>query len=340
MGIAPPLGAVMKRLLALLALTVATTASLSAQDGRVHVLIVTGLGGGPAEGRKFIAAGSVVHETARSRWGVADSSLIFLAERPADEPSRISGRSTREEIGERLLRLSRRVAPGDVLLVMLVGHGSGEGRESRVNLPGPDPTVTDWASWLDGFAQQTVVMIVAASGSGDMLPLLSAPNRVVMTATKSASERNASVFAGHMAQGLGSGQADADQDGVVSALEAFRFAKAAVARGYEADKKLQTEHAMLDDNGDRMGSAEPGVSPSLDGGLAQRVTFQRRAESTDPRIVALVAERRALEAQLAELRARKATMDSIAYARDLERLLLEIAARTRAIRLIEQGARP
>jgi len=330
----------MRVLLALLALASVSAAPLPAQEGRVHVLIVTGLGGEPAEGRRFLAAGSVVHETARSRWGVADSSLIFLAERPADEPSRISGRSTREEIGERLLRLSRRVAPGDVLLVMLIGHGSGEGRESRVNLPGPDPAASDWVGWLDGFAQQTVVMIVAASGSGDMLPVLSAPNRVVMTATKSASERNASIFAGHMAQGLGSGQADADQDGVVSALEAFRFAKAGVARTYEADKKLQTEHAMLDDNGDRLGSAEPGVPPSLDGALAQRVTFQRRAESTDPRIVALVAERRALEAQLAELRARKATTDSLVYERDLERLLLEIAARTRAIRLIEQGARP
>lgn len=330
----------MRPLLALLVLAALAVPPLAAQDGRVHVLIVSGLGGEPAEGRKFLAAGAVVHETARSRWGVADSSLIFLAERPADEPGRIVGRSTREEIGEQILRLSRRVAPGDVLLVLLIGHGSGEGRESRVNLPGPDPSVTDWANWLDGFAQQTVVMVVAASGSGDMLSLLSAPNRVVMTATKSASERNASIFAGHLAQGLGSGQADADQDGAVSALEAFRFATAAVARSYESEKKLQTEHAMLDDNGDRLGSAEPGASPSLDGALAQRVTFQRRAESTDPRIVALVAERRGLEAQLAELRARKATTDSVAYARDLERLLLEIAARTRAIRQIEQGARP
>lgn len=330
----------MRALLALLALTSVVAAPLSAQEGRVHVLIVTGLGGEPAEGRRFLAAGSVVHETARARWGVADSSLIFLAERPTDEPSRISGRSTRQEIAASMLRLSRRVAPGDVLLVMLIGHGSGEGRESRVNLPGPDPAASEWVSWLDGFVQQSVVVVVAASGSGDMLSVLSGPNRVVMTATKSASERNASVFAGHMAQGLGSGQADADQDGAVSALEAFRFAKVAVARNYEADKKLLTEHAMLDDNGDRLGSAEPGSPPSLDGGLAQRLTFQRRAESSDPRIVALVAERRALEGQLAELRARKATTDSLAYARDLERLLLEIATRTRAIRLIEQGARP
>ena len=335
MGPAPPLGAVVRRLALLLLL--AWVAPLAAQDGRVHVLLVTGLGGEPAEGRAFVEAATQIHETARARWGVADSSLIFLAERPAEDSARISGRSTREEIAAAMLRLSRRAAAGDVLLVVVIGHGSGEGAESRVNLPGPDPTAAEWNLWLSGFAQQTVVAIVAASGSGDFLPQLSGVNRVVMTATKSPSERNASIFASRISRALSSGDADADKDGAVSALEAYRFAKAAVARAYDDDKKLLTEHAQLDDNGDKLGSVDPGVAPSLDGALAGRTTFQRRAESTDPRIVALIAERRALEAQLSALRARKASTDSTVYERDLENLLLEIAKRTRAIRQIEQG---
>lgn len=314
------------------------TAPLMAQQtGRVHVLLVTGLGGEPAVGRGFVEAASLIHDNAKTRWGVDDSSLIFLAERPADEPTRIAGRSTREEIEGALLRLSRRAAPGDVLLLVVVGHGSGEDALSRVNLPGADPTAADWASWLSGFTRQTVVAIIAASGSGDFLPVLSGPNRVVMTATKSATERNASLFAREIARGLTSPAADADQDGAVSALEAFRFAKTAVARDYEDDKRLLTEHAMLDDNGDRVGSADPGTPPALDGSLAQRITFQRRAASSDPRVVALVAERRVFEEQLAALTERKASMDPDAYAKELERLLLEIATRTRAIRAIEQG---
>jgi hypothetical protein len=52
-------------------------------------------------------------------------------------------------------------------------------------------------------------------------------------------------------------------------------------------------------------------------------------------VAALLAERQALEAQVADLRSRKDGMDSTAYARELERLLLEIAARTRAIRAAE-----
>jgi hypothetical protein len=324
----------------LLLLVLAGASPVAAQDGRVHVLLVTGIGGEPAEGNAFVDAALQIRETARLRWGVADSSLIFLTERPAEDSARMNGRSTREEIGASIGRLSRRVAAGDVVLVVVIGHGSGEGAESRVNLPGPDPTAAEWNQWLSGFADQTVVAIIAASGSGDFLPVLSAKNRVVVTATKSPSERNASIFASRIARGLTSGDADADKDGVVSALEAYRFAKASVTRAYEDDKKLLTEHAQLDDNGDKAGSADPGVAPSLDGTLAGRITFQRRAESTDPRIVALVAERRALEAQLSALRARKATSDSTAYERDLEALLLEIAKRTRAIRLIEQGGTP
>lgn len=328
----------MKQLMAFLLLTMA--APVAAQDGRVHVLLVTGLGGEPAEARAFNEAATLIHETARARWGVADSSLIFLAEQPTDDPTRIAGRSTREEIASAMLRLSRRVAPGDVLLLVVIGHGSGEGAASRVNLPGPDPTAGEWSQWLAGFAQQSVVAIIAASGSGDFLPELSAANRVVITATRSPSERNTSIFASRIARGLSSGDADADKDGAVSALEAYRFARTAVVRAYDDDKKLLTEHAQLDDNGDRLGSAEPGVAPALDGALATRITFQRRAESRDPRVVALVAERRALETQLAALRARKATTDSTVYERDLETLLLEIAKRTRAIRQIEQGGPP
>lgn len=327
-----------RRLVLFLMLGVVCDAPLVAQQsGRVHVLLVSGLGGEPAAGREFVAAASLIHDTAKSRWGVEDSSLIFLAERVADEPSRIGARSTREEIEGAFLRLSRRAVAGDVVLLVVIGHGSGEAAGSRVNLPGADPTAADWATWLSGFTRQTVVAIIAASGSGDFLPALSGPNRVVMTATKSPSERNASLFAREIAKGLTSPAADADQDGVISALEAFRFAKAAVARDYEDDKRLLTEHAMLDDNGDRQGSAEPGVSPALDGALAQRTTFQRSAVSSDPRIVALIAERRVFEEQLAALTERKATMDAAAYAMELERLLLEIATRSRAIRAIEQG---
>jgi hypothetical protein len=132
-------------------------------------------------------------------------------------------------------------------------------------------------------------------------------------------ERNESAFGEQFSNGLTSDAADADKDGRVTVLEAFTFARQGVARYYEAKSQLATEHAQL----------------SGDSAVARTIAFGTAPAPTDPRIAALFAERRALEGQVDQLRRRKATMDSTAYERELERLLLEIATRTAAIRATE-----
>ncbi len=298
----------------------ASASPLAAQ--RTHVLIVTGLGGEPQFSQSFVAQGAALFELARTQWRVADSSLVWLGEDPALDKARIRGRATREAVGAAFLALSNRVGAGDALVVMLIGHGSGEGANSRVNLPGADPTAADYAGWIAGFPRQTVVFVNASSASGDFVPALRGTGRVIVTATKSPYERNETVFATHFVRGLTSGEADADKDARVSVLEAFTFATREVARAYETGKKMLTEHALLSDST-----------------LAARTAFGgATAASDDPRVVALVAERRALEEQLAALRARKDTMAADAYERDLELLLVAIAEKSQAIRAA--GGRP
>lgn len=282
-----------------------------AQAQRTHVLFVSGLSGAPQFKTQFTQAANTLREVARSRWGVNDSSLLVLTE----DSSSTSRRSTREHVADAFLRLSRRVQPGDVLLVLLAGHGSGEGPGSRVNLPGPDATATEYAAWLQPFAAQQVVFINTATGSGDFVPVLSAPGRVVITATKSAFEKNESEFLRHFVRGLEGGEADGDKDGRLSVLEAFRYARREVQQSYERGKRLLTEHAL--------------VSDSL---VAARITFGQRAAAADPRIAQLMAERQALESQVAALRSRKASMEAAAYEAELERLLLAIAEKSAAIK--------
>jgi hypothetical protein len=300
-------------LVALVALGMSPPAVAHAQQ--THVLVVTGLAGEPQYRAPFLEAAATLADSARKRWGVADSSLIVLGEDPAADPKHITGKSTREEVAQAFLRLSRRVAPGDVVLVFLNGHGAGEGPGSRVNVTGPDPTAAEYAAWLSGFARQTVVFVNAASGSGDFVPVIAAKGRVVVTASKTGIERNESIFARPFVRGLTGTEADADKDGRVSVFEAFDFAKKEVARAYDADKKMLTEHAVLSDSA-----------------LARTVSFGAPRGSSDPRIAALVAERQVLESQVAALRARKATTDSTAYETELERLLLLLAEKSQAIR--------
>jgi hypothetical protein len=244
---------------------------------------------------------------------VSDSSLIVLAEDSVGV--RRARRATRDEIARSFARLSQRVAPGDVLLVFLEGHGSGEGAGSRVSLPGPDATAADFAGWLAGFTRQSVVFVNAASGSGDFVGVLARPGRIVVTSTRTGMERNETTFAAPFVRGLTGTEADADKDGRVSVLEAFAFAKKEVERAYEADNRMLTEHAVLSDTA-----------------LARTVAFGGARPSADPRVAALVAERQALESQVAALRARKDSLDGATYERELERLLLLIAEKSQAIR--------
>ena len=293
------------------ALLLAAAAPASAQQ--VHVLIVTGLSGDKAHRTTFDSTAFALADTAKAKWGVADSSLVLLGEEA--DGKRYRARATKDEVQQAIIRLSKRMSPGDMLLVFLNGHGAGEGPGSRVNLPGPDPTAADYAAWLSPITRQRVVFVNAASGSGDFVPVLAGQNRVVVSATKTAIERNESIFAPLFVRGLTGGEADADKDDRVSVYEAFDYAKKEVARKYDNDKKLLTEHAVVSDTV-----------------LARTVAFGGARGSNDPRVMALIAARQVAESEVAALRARKASMDSTAYERELERLLIQVAEKTRAIR--------
>jgi hypothetical protein len=288
------------------------------QEPRTHVLLVTGLSGEAKFARAFDSSAALIFDAAKSRWGATDSSLVYLGEDPARDPARIQARGTRDAIAARLAGLARRSAPGDLVFLMLVGHGSGEGAQSRFNLPGPDFTAADLAGWLKSFEGRTVVVVNASSASGDFLAQLAGPGRVVITATKSAMQRNEVTFPGYFAQALTTQAGDADKDGRISLLEAFTWARTEVARGYERRNLLATEQPQLTDSV-----------------LARTVAFGMVAAPSDPKVAALWKERRDLEAQVDALRRRKTAMDSTAYQKELERLLLEIATRTAAIRAAE-----
>lgn len=314
---------ILRRLALVAALACAWLTPRAAEAQRVHVLAVSGLSGEPAYRLLFESAVATLVDSARARWRVSDSSLFVLTEDTSTTRLHATGRSTKDEIGKSFLKLSHRVAAGDIVFVFLIGHGSGEGTESRVSLPGPDATAADFAGWLAGFPRQTVVLVNAASGSGDFVGALAGPRRVIVTATRTALERNESRFATPFVRGLTTGEADADKDGRVSVLEAFAYAKKEVARVYETDNKMLTEHASLSDSA-----------------LARSVSFgAQRGQSAplDPRAASLVAERSELEAKVAALRGRKDSMTPAAYEAELERLLVQVAEKSQAIRALSAG---
>lgn len=304
----------------------------------IHLLVVTGLSGEPAYAKRFAEHAGQLVEAAVRRWGAAPEAVTWLAEDPGADPARIGGRATRDAVLDAIARIGGRAAPDDVVLVVLLGHGSQQGSEARLSLPGPDLTAGDLAAALGALTRQTVVVVNAASASGDFLAPLSGARRVIVTATRSGFERNATIFGEHFVRGLAAGEADTDKDGRVSVAEAFVFARGEVARRFEAERRLLTEHAQLDDNGDGKGTQDLAAAGAADGALARAVAFalSPAAAAADPRAQPLLAERRRLERLVAELRQRKGAMDSTAYERELERLLVALAEANRALRALER----
>ena len=332
----------------MLAATLAMAPDVSrAQSGRVRVLIVTGVAGEPQYADQFFTQATTMIDALKTRFGVPDSDVVYLAENPARDAAKIKAASTKENIERELSALGARSKTGDVLFVMLIGHGNGDGTTSKFAIPGPDITANDFARVLDGIGGPTIAVVNAASASGGFVAALSGPNRVIVTATKSDMERNETRFATYFIQAYSSDVADTDKDGRVSVLEAFDYARREVARAYESEHHLLTEHAQLDDNGDKKGTAAPDAK-SADGSFARRVFLGGKAgsvaaaahaASNDPRVAALEREKDSIEAKLDSLRRRKASMDSTAYEKALEDLLVQLAEKNKAIR-DATGGRP
>jgi hypothetical protein len=316
----------------LLALLLATS-PLAAQT---HVLVVCGLGGEPRYQEAFLATGLAVASAAETRLGVAREHVLLLTEDPTRNP-RIAGRSTKAEIDTALASLAREAAPGSLVLIVLIGHGSATGNAARINLPGPDLSAAEFGSLLVPFEAQQVVVVNAASASGDWVKSLAGPRRVILTATRSGVERDETLFGGEFAAALGSEEADRDKDGRLSVLEAFDFARRAVARAYERDQRLRTEHALLEADGDGVGVMEP-VATAGDGAAAAAVFLDAGASrAVAPALAGLAAERDSIEREVVRLRGRKAQMTASEYDRALEALLLELARVARELKQREGG---
>ncbi|HEX9692431.1 MAG TPA: hypothetical protein VGA22_10065 [Gemmatimonadales bacterium] len=320
-------------------LVLAGVVSVAPADAQQYLVVIGGIGGEARYQAAFSSQATRLVRVATERYAFPESHVMLLTEAPDRDGAQ--ARSTKDNIDLVLADLARRVEADAQVFVVFIGHGSGVGGEARLNIPGPDATASDVASWLARFPSQQVVVAALASASGGFLAPLSHPNRVVVTATRSVYERNEVLFAEHFVRALTEDGADADKDDRISMLEAFHYARAEVERAYERENRLLTEHALLDDNGDGVASNDPSA-PNADGRLAARVALglapgRGPAAVTDSVLAGLYARRERLRRELDELRALRANLDTEAYEAGLERILLELARTGRAIREREAG---
>jgi len=301
------------------------------------LLVLVGLAGDPEHGELFHKWGGELAESA-SRLGVPADHVVYLVDQMQEGDKNVTGKATVEEISKTFDRFAKQATPEDAVYVVLIGHGSYDGKTAKFNLPGPDISAADFNTQFRKLPTKQIVFVDTTSASGPFINDLSAPGRTIITATRNGAENFSTLFGGYFVDALTGDEADADKNRRVSMLEAFQFAKAAVQRAYEKEGLLSTEHALLDDNGDKSGSADPSTN-GPDGKVASLLAIGSAADAaalpTDPKLRALVLEQRELEHRVESLRLLKESMDPAKYQSELEKLVTDLALKTREIRSLE-----
>ncbi len=236
--------------------------------------------------------------------------------------------STKAHLTETLQQIAREAKPEDQFTLVLIGHGSYDGEEYKFNLPGPDISGEDLAVLCDRIAAKRQLIVNTTSASGGSIGALQRAGRVVITATKSGTEKNATVFARYWVDSLRDGSADTDKNEAISALESFIYSDRKTAEFYESQKRLATEHPVFEDTGKkeavRAASAESGEG-QLAGSFVVLRLGAAQAAANDPAKRALLAKKEELEQKIDLLKYQKAAMSADDYKKQLSDALLELA---------------
>ncbi|HVB38907.1 MAG TPA: hypothetical protein VND92_10230 [Vicinamibacterales bacterium] len=292
-----------------------------------YVVVVTGASGGQPYADRYTEWRLSLVATLRERFKLPADHLFQLAEKPGDGVQAATSANIRQLFGA----LRTRLAAGDLLVVVLIGHGTFDGLEAKFNLVGPDLDSAEWAGLLDPLPGR-LVFVDTTGASFPFLLALSRPDRIVLTATDSTAQRYETIFPQFFIKALDDPAADTDKDGRVSLWEAFTYASAAVRTWYGQHGQLPTERPILDDNGDKVGTEAD--TPGRDGALA-RATFIDGGEAGatgDSTVDLLRKKQAAILVQVEALKARKASMPPDQYEAEFERLMIDLAKISQQIR--------
>lgn len=313
----------------------------AARTSARHV-ILCGSGGEEEYSPRFREWGRRLRDALATRLGAAPANISLLMEPETDSPPPGTAASL-ESIREVFAALAQ-TSVADEVFVYLIGHGSYLKGESKFQIPGPDLTVEAFEAMLAELPAKRVIVIDGTSASAGFINVLSAPNRIVCAATKSATEVNATEFMRLFIEALEDGSADQNRDERISVREACEQAAALTASFYTSSTLIATEHAILDDNGDGLGTrlpiqaalqeAPPAAAPpsdTPDGAFADTVFLKDFSFPANAPKELIDAYLTALD-EIKALKAAKAQTPEAGYYSALETLLLKAARTNRDIR--------
>jgi hypothetical protein len=305
----------------LLTMTKASAEEVRKATRNVDVVVVLGAPGTEEYGKRF--------REAADAWQAACTKAVVKFELLG------GGKDKAEDVKVLEARLKEEHAKtSGVLWLVFIGHGTFDGREAKFNLRGADITPAQVAAWLKPVKRE-IVFIDTASASAPFAKAVAGPNRICVSATKSADEFFYARFGEFFAKAIGGlPEADVDQDKQISVLEAFLHSSKQVTEFYETEGRLATEHSIIDDNGDGIGTR----AEVFHGVVAGKTADGSKPDGDRARQVSLVlseddakltdsarARRDEIERLIRALADKKAAMKETDFYREMEKLMLELA---------------
>lgn len=292
--------------------------------GESEIIVVVGVGGTIEHQQRFARSAEKWRQVADAH----QHQITILGHSDQHADPHAEPDETETVCRDRLLNLLARTEPAGTqpLWIVLIGHGTYDGRTARFNLVGPDLDSHQLAESLSRISRPTVI-INTASCSGPFIADLSASHRTLVTATRSGFEQNVTRFGDYLSDSIGDLGCDLDADGEVSLREACSAAQRRTVDFYSGQGRIQSEHALLDDNGDGQGIAIGSlVDPDehTDGLNAHQVSLafdpaRRRLTADQVRV------RTRVERELRQLRTRRKELTEAEYYSQLERIVLPLS---------------
>jgi hypothetical protein len=297
------------------ALLLAAACMLAAQaHAATYYVIVAGLGGEPDYEKRFTSAANDLDKIFK---GADSTAHVFTL---------TGAQATAAHLRESLSTVARDAKVDDDFVLILIGHGSFDGVEYKFNLIGPDLTAAEMGAMCDRIVARRQLIVDTTSASGGAVQAFARQGRGIIAATKSGTEKNATVFIRYWVEALQDPSADTDKSDSVSAMEAFNYAAKKTAAFYDAEKRLATEHAVFNDtgHGEPVREAGNGQGMLLSSFTLLRLGSSRQA-ANDPGKRALIEEKENLEQKIDTLKYQKAAMDPGDYKKQLTEALVELA---------------
>ena len=279
-----------------------------------YYVVAAGLGGEPDYEQRFAAAAKDLDRIFK---GAGSNAHVYTL---------TGAQATAAQLMQTMEEVARHAQADDDFALILIGHGSFDGAEYKFNLVGPDVTAAQIAALCDRISARRQLIVDTTSASGGALAALERPGRAVIAATKSGTEKNATVFARYWVEALEDSAADTDKTDSISALEAFLYANRKTAAFYDSQKRLATEHAVFNDTGRGDPVREPGNGQGqlLSGFTLLRLGTSQQA-ANDPAKRALLDRKDELEQKIDTLKYQKAAMEPEDYKKQLTDALVELA---------------